>query len=51
MKKVLGVVAIAFAVFYLVSEPTNAADAVRGAVGIVGDAFQAFVTFATALFK
>lgn len=51
MKKVLGVVVIAFAVFYLLSQPAHAADAVRGAVAVVGDAFDAVITFISALFK
>jgi hypothetical protein len=51
LKKLLGVVAIAFAVFYMMTQPNEAADAVRGAVSIVGDAFESFVTFVTALFE
>ena len=51
MKKLLGVAAIAFALFYVVTQPQAAADAVRGAIGIVGDAFDALVTFVTALFS
>ena len=50
MRKLLGVAAIAFALFYVLTQPQGAADAVRGAVGIVGDAFDALVAFATALF-
>ena len=51
MKKFLGVIAIAFAVFYMMTQPASAADAVRGAVAIVGDAFDSFVTFVTELFE
>ena len=51
LKKLLGVVAIAFAVFYMMTQPNEAADAVRGALSIVGDAFDSFVTFVTALFE
>jgi uncharacterized membrane protein len=51
MKKLLGVVAIAFALFYLLTQPAAAADAVRGAVAIVGDAFDALTTFITRLFR
>jgi hypothetical protein len=49
MRKLLGIVVIAFVVFYLFSQPNNAADAVRGAFSLVKDAFDALVTFFTAL--
>jgi hypothetical protein len=45
MKKLLGVAAIAFALFYLLTQPAAAADAVRNAVSILGDAFHALTTF------
>jgi uncharacterized membrane protein len=45
MKKLLGVAAIAFALFYLLTQPAAAADAVRNAVSILGDAFDALTTF------
>ena len=51
MKKLLGVIAIAFAVFYMMTQPTQAADAVRGAVSVVGDAFESLVAFISALFR
>jgi hypothetical protein len=51
MKKLLGVAAIAFALFYVLTQPAAAADAVRGGIGVVGNAFDALVAFATALFK
>jgi hypothetical protein len=51
MKKLLGVAVIAFALFYLLTQPQSAADAVRSAVAIVGDAFDALITFVTALFR
>jgi hypothetical protein len=51
MKKLLGVAAIAFALFYVLTQPTAAADAVRNGISIVGDAFDALVAFATALFN
>jgi hypothetical protein len=50
MKKLLGVVAVAFALFYLLTQPQAAADAVRGSIAVVGDAFDALTTFITALF-
>jgi hypothetical protein len=51
MKKLLGIVVIAFIVFYLFSQPHNAADAVRAALTVVKDAFDALVTFFTALVR
>jgi uncharacterized membrane protein len=51
MKKLLGVVAIACALFYLLTQPAAAADAVRNAVTIVGDAFDALTTFFTRLIR
>ena len=40
---------VAFAVFYLVSQPEAAADAVRGALEAVGAAFDAIIRFFRAL--
>lgn len=51
MKKLLGVGLIAFALFYLLTQPQSAAEAVRGAGGVVGDAFDAVITFISALFR
>lgn len=51
MKKLLGVAAIAFALFFLLTQPQTAADAVRGAVSVVAGAFNALITFVTALFR
>ncbi len=51
MRKVLVVVVVAFAAFYLFTEPQASADVVRNAVGVLGDAFQAIVSFLTALFR
>jgi hypothetical protein len=50
MKKLLGGVAIAFALFYLLTQPQSAAEVVRGAGAVVGDAFNAMIAFITALF-
>ena len=50
MKKLLGVAAVAFALFYLLTQPQAAADAVRGGMSVVADAFDALITFITALF-
>jgi hypothetical protein len=51
MKKLVGVIVIAFAVFFLLTQPQAAADAVRGAGGVVLDAFNAVITFISALFR
>lgn len=50
-KKLLIWLVIAFAAFYLISQPENAADAVTGAFSAVGDAFGSVITFLTALFR
>jgi hypothetical protein len=51
MKKLLGVVVIAFALFYLLTQPQSAAELVRGAGGVVGDAFNSVITFISALVR
>jgi len=51
MKKVLGALVVAFALFYMLTQPQAAAEAVRGAIGVVGDAFTATITFITALIQ
>ncbi len=48
-KLVIGVV-LAFFVFYLLSQPAGAAEAVRGAVAAVAVAFTMVIEFATTLF-
>ena len=48
-RKAVVFLVIAFAVFYLVSEPESAADAVRGALSAVGDAMDAIIRFFNAL--
>ena len=50
MRKLLVGVVVAFAAFYLLSQPAGAADAVRGAALAVGVAFNSVIEFATALF-
>lgn len=48
--KKLGIwVGIAFVVFYLITQPTNAADAVNGAVGWVQSAANSLSTFVASL--
>jgi hypothetical protein len=51
MKKLLGVAAIAFALFYLLTQPESAADAIRGGIAVIGEAFDALIAFITALFR
>ena len=48
-RKALVLLVIAFVVFYLITQPEGAADAVRGAVAAVGDAFDAIMRFFNAL--
>jgi hypothetical protein len=50
VKKTLIWLAIAFAVFYLISQPSGAAGAVKGAANGVQAAFDAIITFFTSLF-
>lgn len=51
MKKAIGIIVIAFVLFFLLSQPANAASVVRGAGGVVQDAFNSFISFLNALFK
>ncbi len=50
MRKLLGGLVIAVALFYLLTQPNHAAHAVRGAVDAVAVALQSAVQFLTALF-
>jgi len=50
-KKLLIWSVIAFAGFYLFTQPANAADAVRRALSAAGDAFESVITFLSALFS
>lgn len=50
MRKLLGGLVIAFALFYLVTQPHGAAQAVRGAALAVGVAFNSVIQFFSALF-
>jgi hypothetical protein len=49
-KKVLTVLAIAFAAYYLITDPRAAAGAVSGAGSAVASGFEAIITFFTSLF-
>jgi len=51
MKKLVGLLVAAFVLFYLFTEPKQAADVVRGAVGLLGNGFDAVVAFLSALFR
>ena len=48
-RKAVYLLVIGFAVFYLVSQPEGAADAVKGALTAVGDAMDAIIRFFNAL--
>lgn len=50
-KKVIALIVVGFAVFYLLTAPTAAADAVTGAFGAVIDAFVQVGVFVEALFR
>jgi len=49
IKRIVVVLVIAFAAFYLITRPHDAANAVQGAVGAVWGAGVAVVDFLTAL--
>lgn len=49
VKKVLLVLVVTFAVFYLVTRPEDAASAVRGLFDAVASAFASVITFFTSL--
>lgn len=48
-KKVLFVLLVGFLVFYLISQPESAADAVQTVLGAVATAFRSIVRFFTSL--
>ena len=49
VKRILLALVVVFALFYLVTRPTDAANAVRAAVGAVWSAITAIGTFFTSL--
>jgi len=49
-KQGLVLLVVAFAAFYLLTEPEGAADAIRGAFGAVMEAFEQIVRFISRLF-
>ncbi|MBA2560420.1 MAG: hypothetical protein H0V07_11155 [Propionibacteriales bacterium] len=48
-KKSVTFLVVAFGLFYLVTQPEAAANAVRGAFDAVGQAFEAIIAFFNAL--
>ncbi len=51
MKKIVGWLAIALVAFYLITNPADAAGAVRGIGSFIGDAFQSIIAFLTSVFS
>ncbi len=49
VRKLLLVLVVTFAVFYLVTRPTDAAAAVRNLFGALASAFQSIILFFTSL--
>lgn len=49
MKKVVSTALIAFALFFVFTQPQSAADVVKGAGTIVQATFNSFIDFVTAL--
>lgn len=49
-KKIVTWLAIAFIAFYLITNPEDAAGAVRGIGGFFGNAFEALIRFFTNIF-
>ena len=50
-RRVLWVLVIALALFYILSQPQHAADAVNAIVAAIGAAFQQIIEFLSALGK
>ncbi|MGH3366717.1 MAG: hypothetical protein ACRDOY_05905 [Nocardioidaceae bacterium] len=50
-KKGLTLLAVAFAAFYLLTQPEGAANAIEGAVGAILNGFDQILRFVTALFN
>ena len=49
VRKIVLLLVVTFAVFYLVTRPTDAATAVRGAFGALAKAFSSIILFFTTL--
>ncbi|MBA2464644.1 MAG: hypothetical protein ACR2HA_08300 [Nocardioides sp.] len=50
MRKVAIGIAVLFVLFYVITAPANAADAVRGATDALFVAFESLIEFVSALF-
>jgi hypothetical protein len=48
-KKGITFLVIAFALFYLVTQPEGAANAVKDTISVIGDVFDAIIKFFNAL--
>lgn len=51
VKKLLLGLVVAFAAFYLFTQPVGAAEAIKGAAAAVGVAFESIIEFITALIR
>ncbi|GAA2105760.1 hypothetical protein GCM10009841_24810 [Microlunatus panaciterrae] len=49
VKKILLILVVTFAAFYLITRPADAASAVRGVFDAIGSAFSSIMTFFTSL--
>jgi hypothetical protein len=50
MRKLLVLLVVAFVLFYLLTQPHNAAQAVRNSANAMVDAFNSIIAFISALF-
>jgi len=50
MKKLAAGLVVAFALFYLLTQPANAAELAKGAGDVLREAFNALIKFITTLF-
>ena len=50
MRRVLGFIALAFVIFYILTQPVNSANAVRGAGSMLQNAASALATFLQSIF-
>jgi hypothetical protein len=50
LKRFLGIVAVAVALFFVITNPTGAADVVQSIVAIIGNALSSIATFFRSLF-
>jgi hypothetical protein len=50
LKRFLGIVAVAVVLFFVITNPTGAADVVQSIVAIIGSALSSIATFFRSLF-